>query len=65
MGVLATTMTELAAQSPDIKTVMINVEPVVRHRSENHWRGPVKAHRRASSLAVQKRGPMMTPSAAG
>lgn len=29
---------------------MIDVEPVVRHWSENHWRGHLKAHRTAASL---------------
>ncbi len=52
----ATIMTELAAQAQETGIVMINVEPVVRHWSENHWRGHAKAHRTASSMAVQKGG---------
>ncbi|MFN3994210.1 MAG: DUF6538 domain-containing protein, partial [Tabrizicola flagellatus] len=40
----------LAAEAADPKTVMIDVEPVVRHWSENHWRGYLKAHRTATSL---------------
>ena len=43
MGVFAAIMTELAAQSQDIETVMIDATHV-------------KAHRTASSLAVQKGG---------
>jgi transposase len=43
MGVLATIMTELAAEGQDIETVMIDATHL-------------KAHRTASSLAVQKGG---------
>jgi len=43
MGVFAAIMTELAARSQDIETVMIDATHV-------------KAHRTASSLAVQKGG---------
>jgi transposase len=56
MGVFATIMTELAAQAQQTEMVMIDVEPVVRHWSENHWRGHLKTHRTASSLAVKKGG---------
>ena len=60
MGVFATIMTELAAQAQQTETVMIDVEPVVRHWFENHWRGHLKAHRTASSLAVKKGGALQT-----
>ena len=56
MGVFATIMTDLAAQAQDTKMVMIDVEQVVRHWSEHQWRGHLKTHRTASSLAVQKGG---------
>ena len=45
MGVFATIMTELAAQAQDIEMVMIDATHL-------------KTHRTASSLAVQKGGPM-------
>ena len=60
MGVFATIMTELAAGARQSEIVMIDVEPVVRHWSQNHWRGHVKAHRTASSLRLKKGGPMQT-----
>jgi hypothetical protein len=56
MEVFATIMTELAAQMQDTGMVMIDVEPVVRHWSENHWRGHLKTHLTASSLAVKTGG---------
>ena len=49
-GVFATIMTERAAQAQLTQMIMIDVEPEVRHWSENHWRGHLKAHRTASSL---------------
>jgi len=55
MGVFATIITELAAQAQDTGIVMIDVESGVRHWCENRWRGHLKTHRTASSLAVQKR----------
>ena len=57
-GVFATIMTERAAQAQLTEMIMIDVEPEVRHWSENHWRGHLKTHRTASSLAVKKRGAM-------
>ena len=56
MGVFARIMTELAAEAQQLEMVMIDVEPVVRHWSENHWRGHLKAHRTASSLGRKKGG---------
>jgi hypothetical protein len=41
---------ELAKGGGDTEEIMIDVEPVVRHWSENRWRGHLKAHRTASSL---------------
>ena len=60
MGVFATIMTELAAEAGQSEIVMIDLEPVVRHWSESHWRGHVKAHRTASSLRLKKGGPLET-----
>ena len=57
-GVFATIMTERAAQARLTQMIMIDVEPEVRHWSENHWRGHLKTHRTASSLAVKTRGAM-------
>ena len=56
----ATIITELAAQAQQTETVMIDIEPVVRHWSENHWRGHPKVLRAASGLAVKKRGGLPT-----
>ena len=54
MGVFARIMAGLASEAAEQKIVMIDVEPGGRHWSENHWRGYLKAHRTASSLAVKK-----------
>ena len=54
MGVFATIMTELSVQAQQTGIMIIDVEPEVRHWSEYHWRGHVKAHRTASSLSVKK-----------
>jgi len=40
----------MVRQDVETEMIMIDVEPVVRHWSENHWRGHLKAHRTASSL---------------
>ena len=56
MGVFAAITSELAAQGQKTEMVMIDVEPVVRHWSENHWREHLKPHRTASSMALQKGG---------
>ena len=48
MGVFAKILLELVRQ--DTEMIMIDVEPVVRHWSENRWRGYLKAHSTASSL---------------
>lgn len=56
MGVFAGMMEGLASKGTVHKTVMIDGEPVVRHWSENNWRGYLKAHRPALNLRV-KRGP--------
>ena len=56
MGVFARMLTELATAGQDTETVMIDVEPVVRHWSEDHRRGHLKAHRTAASLRGQKGG---------
>ena len=50
MGVFAKILLELVRQDVETEMIMIDVEPVVRHWSENHWRGHLKAHRTASSL---------------
>ena len=50
MGVFAKILLELVRQDVETEMIMIDVEPVVRHWSENHWRGYLKAHRTASSL---------------
>src|SRR5512140_1575570 len=47
-GIFARMMEGLASEAAVPKTVMIDVEPVVRHWSENHWRGYLKAHRTAT-----------------
>ena len=56
LGVFARILTELAAEGWERDILMIDVAPVVRHWSENHWRGHLKAHRTASSLR-KKGGP--------
>ena len=50
MGVFARILQELVKQDVETAMIMIDVEPVVRHWSENCWRGHLKAHRTASSL---------------
>ena len=50
MGVFGRILMELAKRGGDTEEIMIDVEPVVRHWSENHWRGHLKAHRTAASL---------------
>jgi transposase len=60
MGVFARMMEGLASEGTEQKTVMIDVEPVVRHWSENHWRGYLKEHRTASSLRAKKGGPTIS-----
>ena len=53
-GIFARMMEGLASEAAVPKTVMIDAEPRVRHWSENHWRGYLKAHRTASSLRSKK-----------
>jgi transposase len=55
-GVFARMMEGQASEATVPKTVMIDVEAVVRHSYENHWRGYLKAHCTASSLR-SKKGP--------
>ena len=50
MGVFGRIFVELAKGGGDTEEIMIDVEPVVRHWSENRWRGHLKAHRTAASL---------------
>ena len=50
IGVFGRILLELVRQDVETEMIMIDVEPVVRHWSENHWRGYLKAHRTASSL---------------
>jgi putative transposase len=50
MGVFGRIFVELAKGGGDTEEIMIDVEPGVRHWSENHWRGHLKAHRTAASL---------------
>jgi transposase len=63
MGVFARMMEGLASEGTEQKTIMIDVEPGVRHWSENPWRGYLKAHRTASSLRAKKGGPMTSAGA--
>ena len=56
MGVFARILQELVRQDVETEMIMIDVEPVVRHWSENSWRGHLKAHRTASGLR-KKGGP--------
>ena len=58
MGVFARIMAALAEKAQQIDMLMIDVAPEVRHWSENHWRGHLKAHRTASSLRAKKGGPV-------
>ena len=50
MGVFARILQELVRQVVDTEMIMIDVEPMVRRRSQNHWRGHLKARRTVSSL---------------
>ena len=50
MGVFGRIFVELAKGGGDTEEIMIDVEPVVRQRSGNRWRGHLKAHRTAASL---------------
>lgn len=50
MGVFGRIFVELAKGGGDTEEIMIDVEPGVRHWSESHWRGHLKAHRTAASL---------------
>ena len=50
MGVFARILLELVKQDAETEMIMIDVEPVLRHWSENRWRGHLKAHRTASRL---------------
>lgn len=54
--VFARMMGGLAAGAATPKTVMIDVEPGVRHWSENRWRGHLKAHGTATRLRSKKGG---------
>lgn len=56
MGVFARIMGGLASETAEPKTLMIDVEPVVRHWPESLRRGYLKAHRTASSLRLKKGG---------
>ena len=56
MGVFARIMAALAEEAQHIDMLMIDVAPEVRHWSENHWRGHLKARRTASSLRAKKGG---------
>ncbi len=55
-GIFARILLELVNQQVETETIMIDVEPLVRHRSESRWRGYLKAHRTAASLR-KKAGP--------
>ena len=55
-GIFARILLELVNQQVETAVIMIDVEPSVRHRSENRWRGYLKAHRTAASLR-KKGGP--------
>ena len=50
LGVFFHIFHDLAKPGPDGDTLMTDIEPVVRHRSEDRRRGHLKAHRTAASL---------------
>ena len=56
MGVFARILQELVSQDVETEMIMIDVEQLVRHRSENRLRAHLKAHRTASNLR-KKGGP--------
>ena len=56
MRLFARTLLELVSQDVETELIMIEVEQLVRHRSENRLRGYLKAHRTASGLR-KKGGP--------
>ena len=56
MGVFTRILQELVSQDVETEMIMIDVEQLVRHRSENLLRGHLKAQRTASSLR-KKGGP--------
>ena len=53
---VARIMTGLAQEGEETAMLMMDVEQLVRHRSENRLRGLLKAHRTASSLRRKKAG---------
>ena len=65
LGVFARIFRDLAQPSRYVDTIMINTEPVVRHRSEDRRRGHQKAHPTAASLrkGARGRGPSAAPRA--
>ncbi len=67
LGVFARIFRDLAQPGRDGDTLMIDIEPVVRHRFEDRWRGHLKAHRTAASLRKggSGRGRSAAPRAAG
>ena len=54
LGVFGSIVVELAKGGGETEELMIDIEPAVRHWSENNWRGHLKARRTAASLL--KRG---------
>ena len=50
LGVFARSLRDLAKPGPDGDTIMMDIEPAIRHRSEDRLRGHLKAHRTATSL---------------
>jgi transposase len=62
LGVLGRIFRDLAKPGAEGDTIMMDIEPVVRHRFEDCRRGHLKAHRTAASL--KKGGPGRGRSAA-
>ena len=50
LGVFAHIVRDVAKPGADGDTLVMDIEPEVRHRSENRRRGHLKAHRTAASL---------------
>ena len=57
LGVFARIFLDLARPGSEGDTLMMDIEPVVRHRSEDRRRGHLKAHRSAASLVKGGCGP--------
>ena len=58
LGVFARIFRDLAKPGADRDTIMMDIELVVRHRSEARRRGHLKAHRTAASLRKGRSAPV-------